>query len=337
MCQYACEDRDGMPGDWHLVHLGARAAGGFGLVMTEASAVEPEGRTTPWDCGIWSDQQAERWADVVRFGKAQGTVMGIQLAHAGRKGSTHRPFGDGSGAVDPDAGGWATVAPSDNAYPGLPAPEALGVDDIGRVVESFRQAAVRAVQAGFDVIELHAAHGYLLHQFLSPLVNRRTDAYGGGFDGRIRFVLEVVRAVRSALPDTTPLFLRVSATDWVAGGWDVDQSAELADRAGAEGVDLIDVSSGGAVPEQRIDAQPKFQVPFATTIAKQSGLPVAAVGLITTPGMADEIVRGGEADAVMLARVGLREPSWPLRAAHELGINPREAPYPVPYRRGAWR
>ena len=316
MCQYSATD--GLPDDWHLVHLGARAVGGAGLVLTEATAVTPEGRISPQDTGIWNDEQAEAWARVAAFVKGQGAAVGMQLAHAGRKASTRRPW-EGRGYVDPADGGWATVGATDVPYADWPAPRALTAEEIAGLVHDWVAAARRADEAGFDTVELHAAHGYLLHQFLSPLTNTRTDAYGGGFEGRTRLVLEVVDAVRAVWPDDKALLVRVSATDWVDGGWSLDDSVELSRLLGARGVDLVDVSSGGLVPEQRIEAGPGYQVPFAARIRAEAGVATGAVGQITEPVQAEKVLADGEADVVLLARELLRDPHWPLRAAAELG------------------
>jgi 2,4-dienoyl-CoA reductase-like NADH-dependent reductase (Old Yellow Enzyme family) len=339
MCQYSSVD--GMPNDWHLVHLGSRAAGGYGLVMAEASAVTPEGRISPEDAGIWNDEQAAAWARIVTFVREQGAVPAIQLAHAGRKASTWSPFKDGHGSVPLDQGGWQTVSATERPFTGFAAPRRLETDEVAAIPGHFAAAAVRADEAGFDVVEVHAAHGYLLHQFLSPLSNDRDDRYGGSFENRTRLVIETVDAVRAVWPDDKPVLVRFSATDWAPAdgpeGWDVAQTAELAAILAGHGVDLVDVSSGGLIAEQEITVGPGYQVPFAREVRLKSDLPTAAVGLITDPAQAEEIVADGDADAVMIARAGLREPAWPLRAAHELGIPAREAPYPPQYRRGAWR
>ena len=316
MCQYSSEN--GFATDWHLVHLASRAVGGAGLVITEATAVEPRGRISPADLGIWQDAHIEPLARITRFLRAHGSAAGIQLAHAGRKASTAAPW-SGGGALPEGAGGWQSVAPSPIAFhPGAPPPRELSTGEIAGIVDAFQAAALRAREAGFDVVEIHAAHGYLIHQFLSPLSNRRTDEYGGAFQNRIRLALDVIRAVRSVWPEGSPLFLRISATDWVEGGWDVDQSVELARRARGLGVDLIDCSSGGASPDQKIALTPGYQVPFAERIRREAGIPTGAVGLITTAGQAAEIVRCGQADIVLLARQFLRDPYFPLHAAREL-------------------
>ncbi len=316
MCQYS--STDGHPSDWHLVHLGSLARGGAGLVLQEATAVTPEGRISPWDAGIWTDAQADDYARIAAFVRGQGAVPGIQLAHAGRKGSTRRPW-DGTGYVDPADGGFGTVAPSPLAYADWPVPKELSTAEIADLVDAFAAAARRALAAGFEVAEIHAAHGYLLHQFLSPLSNHRADGYGGDLDGRSRFLLEVARAVRDVWPEDRPLFVRLSATDWVEGGWDIEETVEVSRRLAAAGVDLIDVSSGGLSPEQQISVGPGYQVPFAREVREGSGLPVAAVGLLTEPRQVEQVLAEGAADAVVMARELLRNPHWPLLAAAELG------------------
>ena len=316
MCQYSSVD--GHPTDWHLVHLGALARGGAGLVIQEATAVTAEGRISPDDAGIWTDAQAEDYRRITTFIRSQGAVPGVQLAHAGRKGSTRVPW-QGRGYVPLTDGGWPTVGASPLGYDDWPAPTPLTADEIPAHVAAWAAAARRAVDVGFEVLELHAAHGYLLHEFLSPLSNVRTDAYGGSLENRARLLVEVVDAVRAAVPDATPLFVRVSASDWVEGGLDVEQVAEVTRTLAGHGVDLIDVSSGGNSPDQQIAAGPGYQVPFADRIRATSGLPVAAVGMITEPQQAEDILQAGQADAVLLGRELLREPSWPQRAARELG------------------
>ena len=327
MCQYSAVD--GMPGDWHLVHLGARAVGGAGVVLTEATAISPEGRISPQDTGIWTDEQAQAWARTVAFVQAQGALAGIQLAHAGRKGSSRRPW-EGRGAVPPEEGGWTPVGPTDAAYPGLAEPVALDLDGIAAVRADFVAATRRALAAGFDLVEVHAAHGYLLHEFLSPLSNHRTDAYGGDLAGRMRLVLEVLEDVRAVLPDSTPLLLRISASDWVEGGWTVDDSVALAKEAAARGVDLVDVSSGGNSPDQAIALGPGYQVPFAAQVRRDAGVPTGAVGLLTDPAQAEQVLADGSADVVLLARELLRDPHWPLHAAAALGD---DVAWPVQYDR----
>lgn len=316
MCQYSCVD--GVPTDWHLVHLGSRAVGGAGLVMAEASAVLPEGRISPADAGIWNDAQAEAWAPIARFLQQQGAVAALQLAHAGRKASTAVPW-QGGAPVPPDQGGWQPVAPSALPFsPRHPTPTELDEAGIQRVIQAFTDAAQRSLHAGFQVVEVHAAHGYLLHSFLSPLSNHRTDAWGGDLAGRMRLVIEVVRAVRRVWPERLPLFLRVSATDWAEGGWDLDSTIELARKVAPEGVDLVDVSSAGLLYDKIPPATPGFQVPFAAAIRRQAGLATGAVGLIHAPAQADQIVATGQADVVLLARELLRDPYWPLHAARAL-------------------
>jgi 2,4-dienoyl-CoA reductase-like NADH-dependent reductase (Old Yellow Enzyme family) len=315
MCQYSSVD--GAPTDWHLVHLGSFARGGAGLVMQEATAVTPEARISPDDAGIWTDEQADAYARITAFVAGQGAVPGIQLAHAGRKASTARPW-DGRGYVDPADGGWQTVAPSPVAFGEWPVPKELSTLEISALVRSFGVAARRSLDAGFEVAEIHAAHGYLIHEFLSPLSNLRADEYGGGLDGRSRFLYEVVDAVRAVWPEDKPLFVRFSATDWAAGGWSVEETVELSRELMGRGVDLIDVSSGGLVPHQSITAGPGYQVPFARAVREGSGQRVAAVGMITEPAQAEQVLVEGSADAVMLARELLRDPHWPLRAAHVL-------------------
>ncbi|HXO20002.1 MAG TPA: NADH:flavin oxidoreductase/NADH oxidase [Thermoanaerobaculia bacterium] len=330
MCQYSCED--GFATDWHLVHLGSRAVGGAALVFTEATAVAAAGRISPQDLGIYDDRHVEALGRIVRFVKGQGAAAGIQLAHAGRKASTAPPW-DGHGAIAPADGGWEALGPTDEAFSSsYPVPRALTAAELAAVVSSFRAAAVRARAAGFDVAEIHAAHGYLLHEFLSPLVNTRTDDFGASYDNRVRLCLEVVAAVRSVWPEQLPLFVRISCTDWKEGGWDVEQSVELARRLRNHGVDLVDCSSGGAVADAKIEVGPGYQVPFAARIRREAGIATGAVGLITSAAQADAIVRGGEADCVLLAREFLRDPYWPLHAAQQLGA---VLPWPQQYLRAA--
>jgi 2,4-dienoyl-CoA reductase-like NADH-dependent reductase (Old Yellow Enzyme family) len=316
MCEYSSED--GYANDWHLVHLGSRAVGGAAVVFTEATAVTADGRISPQDLGLWKDEHIEPLARVTRFIHAQGRISGIQLAHAGRKASTRRPW-DGHGAVGVDEA-WRPVAPTNDPFTdGYPTPRALEIDEIDRLIEAFAAAARRALRAGFQVIEVHGAHGYLIHEFLSPLTNTRSDAYGGSFENRTRFCVAVVDAVRAIWPTELPVFVRLSATDWVPGGWDIEQSITLARTLREHGVDLIDCSSGGAVPHATIPVSPGYQVPFAQRIRNEAGIATGAVGLITTPDQANAIVASGQADCVLLARELLRDPYWPLRAARELG------------------
>jgi 2,4-dienoyl-CoA reductase-like NADH-dependent reductase (Old Yellow Enzyme family) len=328
MCQYSCAD--GMPTDWHLVHLGSRAVGGAALVLTEAAAVTAEGRISPEDAGIWNDAQAAAWRPIAQFIKAQGAVPGIQLAHAGRKASTYAPW-RGSGRVGAEAGGWEVAGPSATPFSETYAvPHAMSRADIDATVEAFAAAAARSLAAGFEVAEIHGAHGYLLHEFLSPLSNLRSDDYGGSLENRLRFPLRVCEAVRAAWPARLPVFLRISASDWKEGGWDVAQSIEFCKRAGALGVDLIDVSSGGNAADAKMSIRPGYQVPFARAIRAGANLPVGAVGLITEAVQAEQIIADGDADCVFLARALLRDPYWPRHAATALGVSME---WPDPYKR----
>ena len=317
MCQYSCID--GMPNEWHMVHLGSRAVGGAAMVMTEAASVTPEGRISPEDAGIWSDAQAAAWQPIAAFIKRQGAVAAIQLAHAGRKASTFSPW-RGSGAVTAEAGGWPVLGPSDTGFsPTYPQPRQMTTNEIRETVEAFAVAAKRSLAAGFDVAEIHAAHGYLIHEFLSPLSNLRTDEYGGSLENRMRFPLEVCAAVREVWPKHLPVFVRLSASDWKEGGWDILQSIEFCKRAKALGIDLIDVSSGGNVADAKMTIRPGYQVPFARVIRADAGIATGAVGLITEPVQAEQILADGDADCVFLARAMLRDPYWPRHAAHALG------------------
>jgi 2,4-dienoyl-CoA reductase-like NADH-dependent reductase (Old Yellow Enzyme family) len=318
MCQYSSED--GFMNDWHLVHLGSRAIGGAGLVIVEATGVEARGRISPGDAGIYLDAHVEMLSRITAFVKKHGAVPGIQLAHAGRKASTARPW-DGGDEVPIERGGWRTIAPSSIRFNDrYPIPAEMTEADIHAVQEAFRMAAARSAAAGFEWIELHGAHGYLIHQFLSPLSNHRTDNYGGSFENRTRFALEIARAVRSEWPNRLPLTIRLSCTDWAeAGGWDIEQSVELAKLLKAEGVDLVDCSSGGLLATAKIPIGPGYQVPFAERIKREAGVATGAVGMITEPEQADSIVRDGRADIVLLARELLRDPYWPLHAAKKLG------------------
>jgi 2,4-dienoyl-CoA reductase-like NADH-dependent reductase (Old Yellow Enzyme family) len=342
MCQYSSED--GFANDWHFVHLASRAVGGAGLVFTEAAAVTPEGRISPQDLGIWSDKHIDRLKHITDFLRAQGSYAGIQLAHAGRKGSMSRPW-EGTRLVPPSEGGWE-VLPAPSAIPfseEYGKPTELSRDGIAEIKKAFVAAAQRALAAGFDVIEIHAAHGYLLHQFLSPLSNRRSDEYGGSFENRVRLVIEVTKAVRDAWPGHLPLFVRISATDWleiftgektegIAAGWTIDQSVSLSLLLRECGVDLMDVSSGGNVPNAKIPLGPGYQAGFAARIRREAGIATGAVGMITQPAQADCIIRTQQADLVLLAREMLRDPYWPMRAARELKY---PAPWPVQYSRAA--
>jgi len=331
MCQYSSVD--GFATDWHLVHLGSRAVGGAALVFTEATAVTPEGRISPDDLGIWQDDHIEPLDRIVRFVHSQGVPAGMQLAHAGRKASVFRPWAPRHGAVPASEGGWEPVGPSAHPFAAHYAvPHTLTESEIAAVVRAFADAARRALAAGFDVLELHAAHGYLIHEFLSPLSNTRTDRYGGSFDNRARLCLEAVDAVRAVMPEGMPLFVRISSTDWTIGGWDIEQSIELARRLRDHGVDLVDCSSGGNVSGADIPLAPGYQVPFAERIRREAGIPTGAVGLITTAAQAEAIVSEGKADCVLLAREFLRDPYFPLHAAQDLG---HAASWPAQYLRAA--
>lgn len=335
MCQYSCFDRDGVPTDWHLVHLGAFAQGGFGYITTEALAVNPMGRISPEDAGIWNDEQRDAWKRIANFVHSQGSLIGTQLAHAGRKASTYSPFSNSPrGVVAHQDGGWTPVGPTSEPFPGYGNEvNALDAEGIQQVIEDFRAAAVRTKEAGFDVIEIHAAHGYLLHSFYSPITNTRTDEWGGDFDGRTRLVLAVTDAIREVWDG--PLFVRISATDWLEGGWTIDDSVELSKRLKDHGVDLIDTSSGSNAPAD-IPIGPGYQVPLAQKIHDEVDILVGAVGLITEPHQAESILLQEQADAVFLGRVALREPHWPQRAAAELGLSRQQAPYQPQHERGAW-
>ena len=319
MCQYSATD--GLANTWHLVHLGSRAVGGAGLVMIEASAVTPAGRISPQDLGIWSDPHSDALRPIAQFIKEQGAVPAIQLAHAGRKASVAAPW-VGGGPVPANGGGWQPLAPSAVPFaPGHPHPHALDRADIDELVEAFAAAAARALGAGFEVVEIHMAHGYLLHEFLSPLSNRRSDEYGGNLANRARLPLAVAQAVRERWPANLPVFVRISASDWVDGGWDLGQSLELVRWLKDIGIDLIDCSSGGLTPDARIPAGPGFQTPFATAIRNQAGIATGAVGLITEAAQAEQIIATGLADVVFMARELLRDPYWPLHAARQLGVD----------------
>jgi 2,4-dienoyl-CoA reductase-like NADH-dependent reductase (Old Yellow Enzyme family) len=334
MCQYSADD--GVPNSWHLVHLGSRATGGSAVVITEAAAVSAQGRISPQDAGLWNQAQQDAWMPITAFIKSQGAIAGVQLAHAGRKGSTLRPW-DGHGSVPAGAGDWETVAPSALAFDtGWQVPQALDAVGIKAVIADFRASAVLALAAGFELIEVHAAHGYLLHQFLSPLSNQRTDQYGGSFENRTRLVREVITAVREVWPAALPLWLRISATDWAPtdgpDGWDVEQSVQLARELKPLGVDLIDVSSGGLLPHVKIPTGPEYQVPFAARIRQEADIATGAVGMITEPEQAEAVIARGDADVVLMARENLRDPYFPRRAAEVLGAS---ITAPVQYQR-AW-
>jgi 2,4-dienoyl-CoA reductase-like NADH-dependent reductase (Old Yellow Enzyme family) len=321
MCQYSSDH--GLPTDWHLVHLGSRAVGGAGLVMVEATGVSPEGRISPQDSGIWTDAHAKAFSRITRFIKEHGAVPGVQLAHAGRKASTEVPW-RGDGAVLPERGGWEPIAPSAIAFsPTYPMPREMTPADIEKVIEQFTAATRRALYAGFETLEIHSAHGYLLHEFLSPLSNHRTDEYGGSLENRMRLLLRVTRAVRAQWPARLPLLVRISATDWAEGGWDLPQSIQLAMKLKELGVDMVDCSSGGLVAHAKIAVRPGYQVPFSEAIRREAGIATGAVGMITEPQQAEEIIAKGQADVVLLARELLRDPYWPLHAAQKLGVNVR--------------
>ncbi len=335
MCQYSSED--GFATDWHLVHLGSRAVGGAALLITEAAAVAPEGRISPQDLGIWKDEHVARLRQIVDFAHGQGARMGIQLAHAGRKASMSAPFDGPERTVAATEGGWPqdVVAPSAVAFSEkYPTPQALDAAGIARIRQAFMAAAKRADAAGFDVVEIHAAHGYLLHEFYSPLSNLRTDEYGGSFENRVRLLLEIAEQIRTAWPHQKPVFVRISATDWTEGGWTIDDSVELARLLKGIGVDLLDVSSGGNVPAAQIPVGPGYQTAFAERIKRETGIVTGAVGMITGPVQADTIVRTGQADAVLIAREFLRDPYWPLKAAERLG---HKISWPRQYLRAAHR
>lgn len=333
MCQYMVEAQDGVPTPWHLVHLGGLARGGAGAVVVEATGVVPEGRISPQDLGLWNDEQRDAFRPITDFVHSQGAVAGIQLAHAGRKASTSRGWGPsaGAGTVGADQGGWQPVGPSPIAFPGLATPTELTTEGIAEVVRAFATSARRAVDAGFDLLELHGAHGYLLHEFLSPLSNERTDQYGGSLENRARALLETVDAVRAEVGEDVPLVVRLSATDWIEGGWDLPETEQVSAWLGEHGVDLVSVSTGGNVADAAIPVGPGYQLPFATAIRQATGVPVAAVGMIDDPFQAEQIVALGQADVVLVGRGALRDPNFPIRAAQALRV---DLPYrPAPYER----
>jgi 2,4-dienoyl-CoA reductase-like NADH-dependent reductase (Old Yellow Enzyme family) len=330
MCQYSCDRQDGLATTWHLVHLGQRAVGGAGIVATEVTAISPEGRISPEDLGLWSAAHRDALAPITAFIKEQGAVPMLQMGHAGRKGSTMKPW-LGGGFATRENGGWEPLAPSPLPFdPKWPAPRAMTQADIDKVLADFVHATRLADEAGFEMIELHAAHGYLTHQFLSPLSNQRTDAYGGSFENRIRFAVEMVRAVRKTWPERKPLWARLSCTDWIEGGWDVDQSVELVRLLHKEGIDAIDCSSGGLDPRQKITLGPGYQVPFSARVRREAKITTAAVGLIEAPQQAEEILLNGEADVIVMARAHLRDPYWTFHAAQALGV---DVPWPDQYQR----
>ena len=332
MCMYSAVD--GVPQDWHHVHLAQFASGGAGLIVAEATAVVPEGRISPRDTGLWTDAQRDAWATIVRSVHERGGLIGIQLAHAGRKASTWWPWAGESGSVPAAEGGWTTVAPSPIAYEGFAAPEELDAAGLVRVIAGFAAAARRALEAGFDVLEIHGAHGYLLHEFLSPLSNQRDDSYGGSLENRARLLLEVLDAVRGEAGPEVPVFVRISATDHAPGGFTPEEAATVADWAVARGADLIDVSSGGLVAHQRIDVHPGYQVPLAAAVRQGGRIRSSAVGLLTSGAQAESVLASGDADAIFAGREWLRDPHFGLRAAHELGD---DVPWPEQYARARWR
>ena len=328
MCQYSAVN--GVVGNWHMAHLGAFATGGTGLIIAEATGVVPEGRISIGCPGLYTDEQVAAWKTIVDFAHSQGTKMAIQLAHAGRKGATALPWSDHRMATEAE-GGWQTVAPSAIAFEGYPEPRALSVDEIHELVKAWANAARNAVKAGFDAVEIHAAHGYLLHEFYSPLSNTRTDEYGGSYENRVRFLKEVTAAVRAAIPESMPLFVRISASDWTPGGWTVEESVVLAGELEQLGVDLLDVSSGGNVHNAAISVGPGYQVQFADAVKHGSTIVTSTVGMITDAHQANEIIQSGKADVVMMAREFLRNPRWPLQAATELGVDVK---WPLQLERG---
>lgn len=331
MCEYS--STDGFANDWHLVHLGSRAVGGAAIVFTEATSISPEGRISPQDLGIWKDEHIDMLARITRFLRGQGAAPGIQLAHAGRKGSTRRPWESSGGEISLAEGGWVTVAPSAIPFAAnYPMPQALDQEGIAKIVNDFVTGATRALAAGFRIVEIHSAHGYLIHEFLSPLSNRRTDSYGGSFENRTRILREAITAVRRVWPERLPLFVRISASDWVEGGWDIEQSVELAKQIGPLGVDLIDCSSGGNIAAAQIPLTPGYQVPFAEAVRKRAGIATGAVGLITSGEQAEEIVAEGKADLIILARQFLRDPYFPLHVASRMD---ETVSWPVQYQRAA--
>lgn len=338
MCMYSVEARDGRPTPFHYQHYVSRAMGGFGMIIAESTAVAPEGRITPLDAGLWSDDQISSWRWIVDDVRKTGAAFGVQLNHAGRKASTYAPDRqEESGTVPVGDGGWQTVAPSLIAFDGYDEPRELSVEEIHDVVRQFRDAAARAVIAGFQMIQIHAAHGYLISQFLDPLSNHRTDEYGGSLDNHMRLLVEIADAVRSVMPEGMPLTVRISATDWAEDGWGLEETIATAAGLKQHGVDLIDVSTGGIVPEVEVPVGPNYQVPFARQIRRRADIPVTAVGLITKPKQAEHILRTGKADAVEIGRAALRDPYWPLRAAHKLGVPRADTAYPVQYLRGAYQ
>ncbi|MEO0061271.1 MAG: hypothetical protein RL343_889 [Actinomycetota bacterium] len=331
MCQYSCENQDGVVNEWHLVHLGARATGGAGMIIAEASGVTPEGRISPWCPGIWNFEQVAAWARVNQYIHSQGAKSAIQLAHAGRKGSTYRDW-SGKGSVPIEKGGWQTISSTSEAFDGYEPPRELTTQEVNELVQDFAAAAKNAVLAGFDAVEVHAAHGYLIHQFLSPITNKRTDEFGGSLENRARLVLEIVKAIRAEVGEMLPIFVRFSATDYREDGWDVEQTIQVAKWCADLGADLFDISSGGLITGVKIPSGPGYQVPLAEKVADQVSQPVGAVGQITSAQQAEDILQNDNVDIVLIGRASLRDPYWALRAAHELGV---EVDYwPKQYLRG---
>lgn len=334
MCQYSCEDKDGVVNQWHEVHYGSRSVGGAGMVIVEATAVSAIGRITPWCAGIWNEEQVVAWKRVTDFIAQHGAKSAIQLAHAGRKASTHRGWDGKSGSVSIEDGGWQAVSSTSEAFEGYAAPRELTTAEVYEVVDEFKRSAERSVRAGFDAIEIHAAHGYLIHEFLSPLTNQRQDEFGGSLENRARLLLEIVKAMRSVMPESMPLMIRFSATDYREGGWDLEQTKEVAKWCAEAGTDLFDISSGGLITGVKIPTGPGYQVPLAIGVGEVIDQPVAAVGQITTSAQAEKILSSGGVDVIAIARASLRDPYWPLRAAAELGV---ELDYwPKQYTRGQW-
>lgn len=331
MCQYSCENQDGVVNEWHLVHLGARATGGAGMIIAEASGVTPEGRISPWCPGIWNFEQVAAWARVNEYIHSQGAKSAIQLAHAGRKGSTYREW-SGKGSVPIEKGGWQTISSTSEAFDGYEPPRELSTQEVHELVQDFAAAAKNAVLAGFDAVEIHAAHGYLIHQFLSPITNKRTDEFGGSLENRARLIMEIVKAIRAEVGELLPIFVRFSATDYREGGWDVEQTIQVAKWCAELGADLFDISSGGLITGVKIPSGPGYQVPLAEKVADQVSEPVGAVGQITSAHQAEDILQNDNVDVVLIGRASLRDPYWALRAAHELGV---EVDYwPKQYLRG---
>lgn len=331
MCQYSCENQDGVIGEWHLVHLGARAVGGAGMIIAEASGVTPEGRISPWCPGIWNYEQVAAWARVNHFIHSQGAKSAIQLAHAGRKGSTYRDW-SGKGSVPIELGGWQTVSSTNVAFEGYEAPRELSTEEVIELIQDFAKAAKNAVLASFDAVEIHAAHGYLIHQFLSPITNHRTDEFGGSLENRARILLEIIKAIRAEVGEMLPIFVRFSATDYREDGWDVEQTTQVAKWCAEVGADLFDISSGGLITGVKIPSGPGYQVPFAEQVAQEVSQPVGAVGQITDAQQAENILQDGDVDIILVGRASLRDPHWALRAAHELNV---EVDYwPEQYYRG---